>query len=251
MTQTQNVGAILDLHCHTVIGSGDSQLTLRRLATAAQKHHLTACCVTDHDYVWSDHDAVYFSQCIGVTFVCGIEVTTNLGHVIAYGLDRFVPEMADATFLRKEVSAAGGIMIAAHPFRGTLTGITTSEGRPRYTSIDEAASAAIFSLVDEVEVLNGGTDPLENFLALSVARQLGFHGVGGSDAHTDERVGKYVTLFDTVIATVPDLIREVKAGRLRAAAWDEVSSPTHTAHTWEIASASYETQLQDALALLR
>lgn len=241
-------GAVLDLHCHTVMGSGDSQLTLRRLAAAAQKRQLTACCVTEHDHVWSEHDALYFSGCIGTTFVRGIEVTTNLGHVIAYGLDRFTPEMADAEFLRKEVSAAGGVMIAAHPFRSTLTGALSEETQPMYRSIQDAAKAPLFSLVDEVEVLNGGTEPLENFLALCVARQLGFRGVGGSDAHSDDRVGKYVTLFDHPVTTVPDLIRELRAGRFSAAQSDAVAGPTLSRYTWEAASPALEPQLQAALA---
>ena len=244
-------GATIDMHCHTTVGSGDSRLTPRNLALTARARRMTVCCITEHNYHWSQRELAEQQQAHGPYFIPGAEVSTDLGHILTFGLDHFTPDMFDARVLRRAVSAAGGIMIAAHPFRNTL--INPTKDLPSrglvFQSVREAAAVPILSLVDEVEVVNGGTDPLENYLALSVARLLGFRGVAGSDAHSDIRIGSYGTAFGDAITTERALIRALRSGRFspqKAPGPGERLLP----YTWEAASPVLEAPLLAALAKL-
>lgn len=209
------MASLLDLHCHTVHGSSDSELTPQQLAQIALRSGLTACCVTEHNSVWDRHEAERYSNQFGISFLQGMEVTTNLGHILVYGLDRYVSGIHDALTLRRTVLAKGGIMIFAHPFRKLFYQIRFGENgpKPSIPSIEEATAYQVFRLVDEVEVLNGGTAELENYFALRVAEKLGFRGIAGSDAHSTHGVGRFVTVFHRKVTTVAELVQEVKAGR--------------------------------------
>ena len=213
------MGAVLDLHCHTVYGSPDSELTAEQLVETALETGLTACCVTEHDKMWDRREAERYSLELGLPFIRGMEVTTNLGHILVYGLDRYLSGIHDAYALRRTVQAQGGIMVLAHPFRKLLNQVRYGNNGPKPTvpSIEEACQMEVFQLVDEVEVLNGGTSELENYFALRVARRLGFHGVSGSDAHSLHGVGRFITVFHQPVASVQELIQEVRAGRFFAA----------------------------------
>jgi len=56
------MGAVLDLHCHTVYGSPDSELTAEQLVETALETGLTACCVTEHDKMWQQWLATLVKQ---------------------------------------------------------------------------------------------------------------------------------------------------------------------------------------------
>jgi hypothetical protein len=55
-------------------------------------------------------------------------------------------------------------------------------------------------------------DAAQNLLAIEYARQHGLRGVGGSDAHQMSRLYSYVTLFDSPIHTVADLVSALRDG---------------------------------------
>ncbi len=197
----------------------DSQLKPEELAGTARSTGLTACCVTEHDTVWDRHEAERFADQARMPLIRGMEVTTDLGHIIVFGLDRYLSGIRDPYVLRDRVQQAGGIMIAAHPFRNLLYHARSngsqapSNGRGIAREVELAAKAPIFRLVDEVEVLNGSTPDLENLLAAKVAQRLGFRGVASSDAHSINGIGRYVTVFERAVMTVEELVAEVKAGR--------------------------------------
>ncbi len=209
------MGSVLDLHCHTVHGSPDSELSAAQLVEKARQTGLTACCITEHDKMWDKHHTETLSREFNVSFIRGMEVTTNLGHMIVYGLDHYVSGIHDAHALSRTVHARGGLMIVAHPFRKLLLQLRYNANSPKAVipTFEEACDFEVFKLVDEVEVLNGGTSDLENYFALRVARRLGFHGVSGSDAHSLHGVGRFTTVFYRDVTTVPELVTEVKAGR--------------------------------------
>ena len=55
----------------------------------------------------------------GVIFLRGMEVTTDMGHVGAFGLERYVGGIYKLAELRRVIDLEGGILIANHPFATT------------------------------------------------------------------------------------------------------------------------------------
>ena len=114
--------------------------------------------------------------------------------------------------LSEKVKAAGGFMIAAHPFRGFKTfGI----GQLQMT-VEQACKRKALEFVDAIEVGNGKLSPDENDMARKVAEELGLPGTGGSDAHRVDEVGKWLTVFEKEIRDECELVRELHAGRFTA-----------------------------------
>jgi len=206
---------ILDPHCHTVHGSVDSQLTPEQLVAVARQTGLTACCITEHNTVWDRHEAERQGDRWGLPFILGMEVSTDLGHIVVYGLGQYVSGIHDAVQLRRAVEEEGGIMIAAHPFRNLYKTNRFVRGAADLVipSVDEAAAYPLFALVDEIEVFNAGTGERENQFAWEVAQALGFRGVGSSDAHSTHGIGRFVTVFEQDITAVGHVVDAIRSRR--------------------------------------
>jgi predicted metal-dependent phosphoesterase TrpH len=111
--------------------------------------------------------------------------------------------------LRQKVKSEGGLMIAAHPFRGFLLfGITQLQ-----LDEEQASQRTIFQYVDGLEVANCKVTESENDMARRVAERLGLLGLAGSDAHRLDEVGKCVTVLSQEVWTERELIEELRAGR--------------------------------------
>lgn len=207
----------IDLHTHTVIASPDSELNPAHLVNTARKVGLHGAVITEHNRTWERRETDDRSLELGFPFIRGMEVTTELGHVLVYGLNTYVGGIHVARDLRKTVKAAGGFMVAAHPFRNLFHNPRWGgNGKPSIPSVQEAAQLPLFDLVDEIEVLNGGTGELENFFAWQVAQRLGMKGTGGSDAHSTHGLGLRVTVFEREVCDTETLIAELRAGRFFA-----------------------------------
>jgi predicted metal-dependent phosphoesterase TrpH len=208
-------GTIVDMHCHTTMGASDSALTPQQLIDVAHKIGLTGVNVSEHDRVWDRYAVDKFREESGM-FVCpGMEVSTDLGHVIAIGLKEYVGGIRRATELRKELDKVGGYMIVAHPFRHWFDPVSfTRNGRtPPVMTPENMAKLEIMELVDAVEVLNGANTARENRFALEVANYIGKPGSGGSDAHSTSGVGIYCIQFGKTLTTVPEMLEELHARR--------------------------------------
>ena len=169
---------LIDLHTHTQPLSHDSALTPDQLIEAAKAAGLDAVCLTEHDFTWDPEEARELARRHSFTVIPAIEVNTDDGHFIAFGLDRYVYGMHRTAELARLVDEAGGALVAAHPYRRQLP----------------------FELRDEGD----WTEPLERAVANPA-----------SDAHQRSDVGRYATAFQRDIAHVPDLVRELKAGRFQ------------------------------------
>lgn len=198
---------ILDLHVHTTRGGFDSSLSPEALVQEVRRLGLDGVCLTEHNSGWDGWQLASLAQ--GLALLRGMEVETDLGHIVAFGLDGYVSGIHRARELRRVVDKAGGFMVAAHPFRRYFDGLRNSEP----LTVEEAARLPLFQLVDEIEVGNGASSERENYFALQVARRLGRRGTAGSDAHSIQGLGCFTTVFEREIRTEQDLIRELKAGR--------------------------------------
>jgi predicted metal-dependent phosphoesterase TrpH len=210
----------VDLHLHTNRGSSDSNLAPKDLVDRARAIGIGAVCVTEHDTMWEAREMAALGADSDVIFIRGMEVTTDMGHIGAFGLERYVGGIYKLAELRRVVDGEGGILIANHPFRYKLD--------PRFSFInpdhepidpsypDRAAKLKIFELVDAIEVLNGACSEDENLFALKVARHLGIAEVAGSDSHSAGSIGCVTTLLDEPVKDVGGLIDAIRARRCRA-----------------------------------
>ena len=210
---------LFDLHIHTTKGSSDSSLTPEDLILEADRLGLRGLCLTEHSGPWDRHEFKRFASLHSVVLIRAMEVETDFGHMLAFGLDGYQAGFNKASELRKAATAAGGFVITAHPFRGVLSGssrkhalIYQSIPDPLPESPEQAIDHPVFKLADAVEVANGGTADNENAFAMTVAGLLGMPVTGGSDAHSIHGIGKFVTAFRDDISNETEFLAALHAG---------------------------------------
>lgn len=145
--------------------------------------------------------------------VQGVEVTTDAGHVLAYGLPEYVPGIHHIETLRREIDNVGGLLVLAHPFRHELSTHYQYGGRPAcLPPWEEVLTRPVFGYVDALEACNGSGVWAEVAAVRQVADELGLPVTGGSDAHRAGRLGLCITEFTADITSQQDFIDAVKAG---------------------------------------
>jgi hypothetical protein len=204
---------IFDLHIHTTKGSADSSLSPEDLVLESERLGLRGLCLTEHSGPWDRHEFQRFADRHNVVLVRAMEVDTDLGHMLAFGLDRYQSGFHRAQELCRAANAAGGFVITAHPFRGVLGKhmpdrpyLYRSLEGPLPKSPEEALDHPVFKLAHAVEVANGGTADEENRFAMEVAELLGMPLTGGSDAHSVHGLGSYVTAFQDEITSEAEFL---------------------------------------------
>jgi len=186
-------GFIVDLHTHSFPASKCATDPVEKIIQDAGKIGLDGICLTDHNFCWKNEDIENLRQKHGFLILGGNEITTDQGHMVAFGLDRpgcsnGIVKLED---LRQAVLDTDGFLIIAHPFRGFLTFGVSMLG----LTVEKAAERPLFNMVDAVEILNGKVTGEENGFAAQVAARLQLPVTGGSDAHTASEVGCYATEF--------------------------------------------------------
>jgi len=199
----------IDLHIHTHPRSPCSAINPEDLLQKARRVGLDGLCLTEHQHRWDVEEIDNLSRNGGIQIFQGNEITTNQGDILVFGYREDVRGVVPIQDLRKEVQVAGGLMIAAHPFRGFLLfGITQLR-----MDVEQACQRPVFQYVDGVEVFNCKlTDP-ENDMARQVAAHIGLLGVAGSDAHRLDEVGRCVTILEREVHSEKELIEELRAKR--------------------------------------
>ena len=199
----------IDLHIHTRPRSSCSAIDPSALLEEACRAGLDGICLTEHQNRWSPAELEEFMGASGIRVFQGNEITTNQGDILVFGYDRDVKGVVPIQELRKEVEEVGGLMIAAHPFRGFLLfGISQLQ-----LDVGQACKRAVFQHVDGLEIQNCKVTDPENDMARRVSGRLGLLGVAGSDAHRLDEVGRCVTKFEREVRTERELIEEIRAGR--------------------------------------
>jgi predicted metal-dependent phosphoesterase TrpH len=204
-----------DLHTHTTIFSGCSQLTPVQLVDRAKAVGLDGIVITEHDAQWTPDAIAELTERSGLVILTGMEVSTDLGHVLAYGLPKYLPGIYRAKGLRDAANEAGAVLIQSHPLRLPVYVGGEFEGKNGWR-MDDLLKRPILQLVDTIEIYNAGRPASENDQAAELADHFGWKGIGAGDAHTLDAIGACVTVFEEPIRTMADLVRELKAGRYRA-----------------------------------
>jgi predicted metal-dependent phosphoesterase TrpH len=205
------------MHVHTTVGSYDSSLSLLDLIHCGKAAGLDGAVITEHDRGWDRDLARQLTHEHEFLILCGMEVTTDLGHILVYGLEEYVSGILYAETLRKVVDKIGAVMFAAHPYRKAFANPHGRWGAPQpVLTVRQAADRSIVQCVDGLEIYNGATGDRENAMAVAVRDHVGLHGIGGSDAHSEHGLGCCATEFERSIRDERELIEELRAGRFRA-----------------------------------
>ena len=209
----------IDLHVHTVLGSSDSGLSPAQLVEEALRIGLDGVCLAEHGGGWNQSmiDREFGNS--PITVVTALEVSTELGHVIALGLNSHAAGIHKIDVLRRVVDDEGGFLISAHPLRNFFNtppynvNLLYRGWKHAPTTAVEASKHELFSYVDFIEVTNGANSDQENRFTLEIATVLGKLGTGGSDSHSVQGIGKSLTVFEDEISDERDLIESMTAGR--------------------------------------
>src|SRR6266511_4638460 len=104
-----------DLHNHTR-HSPDSRVAPKELVALGQRAGLAGIAITDHNSTSAIREA---TEAVRGDFLVipGIEVSTRSGHVLGYGVGKVVPRGLSVAETVERIVAAGGVPVAAHPFR--------------------------------------------------------------------------------------------------------------------------------------
>jgi hypothetical protein len=195
----------IDLHCHSKY-SLDNHLEPEILIGRAYELGLDGVCFTEHSSVDASYPVTKIRAPDGFLILRGVEISTDKGHVLAYGLEddswnRWGKSYnLDLHRVIDAVHALGGVCAPAHPFRGW-----------------ESLGDKVFSIgrFDAMETHNGGNPPSSNMEAVEAAMKLGLPSIGGSDCHMENQVGRAFTQLERRVKSIGDIVAEILAGRLR------------------------------------
>ena len=205
---------LIDLHTHTRPLSHDSSLSPDDLIDAAKRAGLDGICLTEHDFFWEHDAAAELARRHAFLVIPGIEVNTEFGHILVFGLERFVFGMHRLADLVRLVGEAGGAMVAAHPYRRQLP-FELREAGDWSVALEQTVRNESYAHVSAIETYNGRGTKRQNEFSLEVCQRLGLPGAAGSDSHELADVGACATEFDAPIADAAGLIAELRAGRCR------------------------------------
>ncbi len=199
----------IDLHIHTTAYSKCSTMSPDELMMAARAAGLDGVCITEHDRIWTVQEARALAEKHGLPVFRGMEITTTGGDILVFGMEEEPNHMWTPADLKNRVNKAGGVAIAAHPFRGFLLfGFGALN-----MNVQDAIGNPTFLHVHGLEVCNSLVTSDENDLASQVADELGLLKTGGSDAHSPQAVGTCVTMFEEKINDEQDLVRALLGRR--------------------------------------
>ena len=207
---------LIDLHTHSYPQSDDAFMAVDELIDAAKSRGLDGICLTDHDRFWSLDQVDELSKRHRFLVLGGSEVNTDTGHVLVFGLQEYVFGLHKPEFLHRQVTARGGVMIAAHPHRRRFLEDPGHLPEARAEMLAKASSDKFFLMCDAVEGLNGRATQVQNSFSQDLTQRMGARMAAGSDAHRPEQVGTAATQFERKVSDLAGLITELKAGRFRA-----------------------------------
>ncbi len=191
---------LIDLHCHTLPLSRCSSLRPAELVELARARGLDGVCLTEHDALRDPGELAELRRSTGFLVLGAVELTTDMGHVLAFGLTTGSARLAIARDVFAAAQVAGGLLYLAHPARDGLLRVT-------HETVE---------FFDSVEAVNGSDSRIQNVAATGLAHGFRLPGIGGSDAHTAAEVGRGATRFEIPISDEASLLAALRSGRYKA-----------------------------------
>lgn len=203
---------ILDLHTHS-IKSDDGRAKVQNYCQWIRTREIPidGFVLTEHRQFDNESDYSDLARDYGITILKGSEVETEYGHVLVFGVTEGLQRALDFADIHLPLArvidaceAHGAIPVPCHP------------GRPRVGMHAHLAEFGVPSGVRIVEVFNGGSRDQEDQIAQAMAREQGYLGIGGSDAHIVSHVGRCATRFPADIHNELELVEALRAGEFEA-----------------------------------
>ena len=185
-----------DLHVHSC-HSEDGHSTPQQIIERAKELGFGCIAITDHNSFASFEDV---KDCTDIIFVPGEEVGSADGHIIALGIDREIPKHLSIPETIDLIHEAGGIAIAAHPYRW-------------WTGLGEKNTLKYAEKFDGIEGLNARSTKKHNTLSLKLATENGKCITAGSDAHKPGPIGDGYTVLPDDCRTWQDVVQAIKDRR--------------------------------------
>jgi len=205
----------LDLHIHTHRYSGCSNIPPEKLLQQARAAGLDGIAITEHGIRWSDRDIAELKDKAGMTdftVIAGQEIACYgadgrfEGEFLVFGYPQSLGSSKSARLATDIVHAAGGVMIAAHPFKRMKNG----------SGFYGSGLTTLEIAVDGLEVEHPDYDGEGRSMARILMKSMGVAGIGASDAHELRHVGRCRTVFERNITTCEMLCEEIRRCRLQA-----------------------------------
>jgi histidinol phosphatase-like PHP family hydrolase len=208
---------ILDLHTHS-IKSDDGRAKVENYCQWIRTRELPidGFVLTEHRQFDLESDYSGLATEFGITILKGAEVETEYGHVLVFGVTEAL--MGEFDFGNINLPLARVIeACAAHD----AVPVPCHPGRKRVGMSAHLAEHGVPEGVKIVEIYNGGSRDNEDQVAQDMAAELGYLGIGGSDAHIVSHVGRCATRFSAPITSEGVLVEALKAGEFEAVTFRE------------------------------
>ncbi|MFX0095574.1 MAG: PHP domain-containing protein [Candidatus Hodarchaeota archaeon] len=190
---------LYDLHLHIAPLSRCSILSFDDMCNNIS-NRLRGFAITDHDYIPPPSKVKQQREVVqdklGMRLFYGSEITTNIGHLLVFGILKIPSRKLSAKKLINLVHDSGGVVVAAHPWRNV--------GYPWGGIAEKVYEYDI----DALEI-NGQATKKQNDKAQIAAKELNLPTTGGSDAHSIKGLNKVVTLVSKPLFKELDLIKEI------------------------------------------
>ena len=208
---------ILDLHTHS-IKSDDGRAKVENYCQWIRTRRLPidGFVLTEHRQFDLESDYSPLAAEFDITILKGAEVETEYGHVLVFGVTAPLLDAFDFSDIHLPLAgvieacdAHGAVPVPCHP------------GRKRVGMSAHLEEHGIPEGVRIVETLNGGSRDNEDQVAQSMATELGYLGIGGSDAHIVSHVGRCATRFPNPIGSEQELVAALITGGFEAVTFKE------------------------------
>ncbi|MGW8323245.1 MAG: PHP-associated domain-containing protein, partial [Thermodesulfobacteriota bacterium] len=178
-----------------------------RLVDRAHKRKLDGFAATNHNSVEAAEECVEYGRKVGFPVFRGVEISTDRGHLLVYGIgdDSWEPTvisgLPSAIEVLARVDRSRVAVFLAHPFFDSF-------------HVTRDALMSFLVHVDGVESINGSKH-LVNRIYQEKMGDAKVPCIGGSDAHEPGNLGDAYTEFESTVFSDTDLVRELKYGNIR------------------------------------
>jgi predicted metal-dependent phosphoesterase TrpH len=213
MCATASILGNADLHIHTRYGDG--MATVPELMDHVEhRTSLDVIAVTEHDTLRAAEEArgLHVRGAYRFEVICGMEVTTLDGHLLALFVDEPVPSFRRMEETLAAIHAQGGLAIVPHP----LSWLTRSVGVRVLERIAAIGNDGVhFDGIEEYNSSPAGRVTSGKARRLNRSR-FKLAALGCSDAHFLQSIGSAHTLFEG--SSAGDLRRAIEAKTTAGAA---------------------------------